>query len=159
MGWVLVMTCRKTFTVHGLWPSSLDHGFVQMIRNAGKNPDPYCTAPYPLELKDLSGETAERLNAVMPDLKGNNFWGHEWNKHGVCYLKLLNDKVQGTGKKISPTFAKKVLDKYFNSIADLYDRITAKFSLSEGSYENGDALASALGLDPKTIKFNTVKVR
>jgi len=67
----------------------------------------------------LDQATIGRLNTVWPDLTKNNFWAYEWGKHGTCYLKLLNDKVN-KGLKISQPFADKVQVKYFNDALDLY---------------------------------------
>ena len=86
-------------------------------------------------------------------MTNNNFWAYEWGKHGTCYLKLLNDKVN-KGLKISQPFADKVQVKYFNDALDLYRQITSKFKLAKGTYENSDELAAALSLQPNQVNFN-----
>lgn len=96
--------------MHGLWPNSNDRGFTDMI-STGRE-DPGCTAPFRFNLGWFSQEQMRRLTEVMPELTQMNFWEHEWEKHGVCYLKLLNDKVN-SGGKIKHSFAKQVYTKYW----------------------------------------------
>lgn len=92
----------------------------------------------------------------MPDLTRNNLWAHEWNKHGVCYLKTIADYTNGRGRPVHPTFAAQVFVKYFQAISDLYDRITSRFHLRSEFYRNGDELAKDLGLNPQSVKFRVV---
>lgn len=100
----------------------------------------------------------KRLTDVMPELTRNNFWEHEWNKHGVCYLKLLNDKVNPSKPKIANSFAKKAYSKYWEDIISFYGQITQKFNLTKGTYDNGDELAKDLGLNLDSVRFNVVKI-
>lgn len=118
--------------MHGLWPNSLDPGFTDAISTS--NEDPTCSAPFRYNLGWMSSDLIGRLNEVMPELNHNNFQAHEWNKHGVCYIKLLNDKVNKGKSKIPQTFAKKAYEKYWEEIISLYGQISSRFRLTKGSY-------------------------
>lgn len=147
--------CRSSFTVHGLWPNSEEPGFIQMMSQSSEDPD--CTAPYKFNLGLLPQQLLNQLHKVMPDLTSRDFLAYEWNKHGVCYLKLLNDNAKGFNSPIPPTFARTVFIKYFQSIADLYNRITSRFRITKRYYSDGYELAADLGLDPRTVKFSVVR--
>ncbi|CAK9322668.1 unnamed protein product [Citrullus colocynthis] len=63
----------RSFTIHGLWPQK---GGSSITNCAGNSFD--FTKIAHLE---------NNLNIVWPNVvTGNNkfFWGHEWNKHGIC---------------------------------------------------------------------------
>jgi ribonuclease I len=121
---------RRSFTVHGLWPNSREPGFLDMISN--NDEDMHCTADKKFDLSWLSSDLMNKLNKIMPDLTRGNLMKHEWNKHGVCYLKLLNDKVNGANTKISDSYAKKTFIKYFETIVSLYDTVSNRFNLTKG---------------------------
>lgn len=93
----------------------------------------------------------------MPQLTKSDIWSHEWYKHGVCYLRLLNNRLYGSGSDINRGFGKRIMVKYFESICSLYDRIAGRFNLTKGEYGSGDELARDLKLDPTTVKFVVVK--
>lgn len=120
---------RKSFIVHGLWPSSLHPNFLRMITRFPE--DPRCTAPYKFNLGLLPQEAVQRLNQIMPDLTQNNLWAHEWNKHGVCYLKTIADRVNGPNRPIPPSLAQQGFVKYFQSISTLYARLSSGFRLQK----------------------------
>jgi len=71
------------------------------------------------------------LNEVMPDFTVNNLQQHEWDKHGVCYLKLLNDRLNGRHSQPSREFSRRVFVKYFETIVHLYERLTSRFNLTK----------------------------
>lgn len=92
MGRVHRIILRKSFGIHGLWPS-YDSKDLSCVMN-GKNPDPYCNYKYYFNQQLLSGLTKD-LNTYWPQWGKNNydsFHKNEWNKHGVCYLKLLKER-------------------------------------------------------------------
>ena len=94
----------------------------------------------------------------MPELKKmkTSFYDYEWKKHGDCYLKLLNDAVNGQNSPITDEFALKVVEKYFRSIITLYKRLTSKFKLIGNRYDDSDDLAKSLNIPPKSLGLNVV---
>jgi len=75
-----------------LWPSYDSKDLTCVLQ--GKNPDPYCAYKYYFNeglLHDLESD----LNKYWPQWGINNydsFHKNEWNKHGVCYMKLLKEQ-------------------------------------------------------------------
>ena len=118
--------------------------------------DPTCTADRKFEWSWLTAELQDNLNRVMPSFTRKNLQEHEWNKHGVCYLKLLSDRVNGVQTKPTKEFSRQVFVKYFETIVSLYDRTAGMFRLGKSDYLTGDALAKAFGLDPASVQFSVV---
>jgi ribonuclease I len=59
----------------------------------GGRPDPYCDYDYLFNQKAL--DKVQNLNTVWPmwgSRMGDSFHEYEWNKHGVCYMKLTKDE-------------------------------------------------------------------
>jgi ribonuclease T2 len=69
--------CVTNFTLHGLWPSTSDGGA------------PVCSGN-PFDYSDLSS-IIDILECQWPSIQGErrdeNFWSHEWSKHGVCAVE------------------------------------------------------------------------
>ncbi|KAL3873998.1 hypothetical protein ACJMK2_037069 [Sinanodonta woodiana] len=65
------------WTIHGLWPDRSNE--------TGPN---YCPGP-DFNLSEISG-LVEELISYWPDIynNSNTLWGHEWNRHGTCALKI-----------------------------------------------------------------------
>lgn len=145
---------RKSFIIHGLWPNSPDPGFIPMISTSSY--DPLCYSNYTFDLSWHDQSTIQRLNQVWPDLIQNNFWSYEWKKHGTCYLKLLNDRVN-RGMRVTPNFARSVQQKYFGDALTLYQRITSNFRLTKGRYNNSDEFIRDLGLQPNQVNLFVVR--
>ncbi|CAL8073894.1 unnamed protein product [Calicophoron daubneyi] len=64
------------FVVHGLWPSLGD----------GDSPS-HCNAAPAFDrdrLKPLLPELRREWPNLLPDTTADNFWKHEWDKHGKC---------------------------------------------------------------------------
>jgi hypothetical protein len=118
--------------------------------------DPFCNTSQPFNLRDLPANITSTLEKVMPQLTKSDIWSHEWSKHGVCYLKILHNRLYGDSN-IDASFSKRAFVKYFESICQLYERIAKRFNLTKGEYANGDELARDLKLDPATVKFIVVK--
>ncbi|MBW4645034.1 MAG: hypothetical protein KME23_18935 [Goleter apudmare HA4340-LM2] len=76
----------SNFTLHGLWPQPKSNIYCgvsnsDLAFDEGKGRD-WSKLP-PIE-KELSPETWEKLQAVMPGTL-SNLHRHEWIKHGTCY--------------------------------------------------------------------------
>ena len=76
---------RKSFVVHGLWPSSNDPGFIkQMITG-----DDTCQSNQRFNAQALSSINSQ-LTKIMPGLAKapQSFWKYEYDKHGSCKVFL-----------------------------------------------------------------------
>lgn len=74
----------KGWTVHGLWPSMGD--------TRGPN---YCNPDMPFdesEIKDLIPKMKSQWPNLFTDTSMDNFWDHEWVKHGTCAASLSSLK-------------------------------------------------------------------
>ncbi|XP_078000527.1 ribonuclease Oy-like [Glandiceps talaboti] len=70
----------KTWTVHGLWPSK---GNTEGPNN--------CNASWPFDpdkIKDIEPELETFWPNLYTDSKRDDFWTHEWDKHGTCGVDL-----------------------------------------------------------------------
>ena len=68
------------FTIHGLWPSYKSGDTMQ-----------YCNNEENINI-DLKNQTYDEMVKLWPGLYNPNdtdFWGHEYNKHGYCYIKRI----------------------------------------------------------------------
>ncbi|WP_427159955.1 ribonuclease T2 family protein [Aliinostoc sp. HNIBRCY26] len=80
------------FTLHGLWPQPEDNVYCGVSRNdRALDGDPKINngndrdwSKLPAVEKELSPETWQKLQAVMPGTL-SNLHRHEWIKHGTCY--------------------------------------------------------------------------
>jgi len=74
-----------SWTIHGLWPDNCDGSFES-------NCDPSRNyRNIPELLRDQGAEsTLSFMNTYWVDVHGHNeqFWEHEWSKHGTCYSTL-----------------------------------------------------------------------
>ncbi|KAF8016444.1 hypothetical protein BT93_H1839 [Corymbia citriodora subsp. variegata] len=71
------------FGIHGLWPN----------RNNGSHPyDCYPKKPFNLsEISDLeSSMQKDWPTLACPSSDGQNFWSHEWKRHGICSESVLD---------------------------------------------------------------------
>ena len=88
-----------SMSIHGLWPS---------LSTGATLPD--CNQGTEIEVIDNSSETFLKMRSYWPSLTGanNEFWDHEYNKHGYCYnLKY------GIDEENYEFYFKKVLDIFF----------------------------------------------
>eukprot|EP00656_Telonema_subtile_P032746 TRINITY_DN35_c0_g3_i1.p1 TRINITY_DN35_c0_g3~~TRINITY_DN35_c0_g3_i1.p1 ORF type:complete len:351 (+),score=52.33 TRINITY_DN35_c0_g3_i1:177-1229(+) len=146
------------FTLHGLWPSRIGTNVNSYPCTC--TPEAFSESKVPASLTDMK--------AHWPSYTGKNdqFWGHEWSKHGTCC-----DKTQGLSDQAS----------FFAGALKLRDQAgflaaLTKAGLTPGgtySYSNmSDAIKAANGVaplmgcktgntlsevgmcvDPKTMKF------
>ena len=75
------LNIEKYFTIHGLWPTSLE-GIIE----------PPCNKDIKEEVVpnfDFDPDYKLKMGIYWPGLYNNNthFWKHEYNKHGYCYMK------------------------------------------------------------------------
>ncbi|KAL6759200.1 ribonuclease T2-like protein [Haematococcus lacustris] len=72
------------FTIHGLWPNYADGTWPQ-----------FCDKSMPFDeelVADLEPELDDEWPSFMDSSTNQNFWAHEWNKHGTCSLAQLPDE-------------------------------------------------------------------
>lgn len=126
-----------TWTVHGLWPTS--HGSMgpNYCNNSAKfNPD---------ALQPILGRMLKYWPNMYTDTPMNDFWEHEWTKHGTCATSL-------------PVLGREV--DYFNQTLNLnrqYDFLTLfteqglvpRDGYTYQLFEIRQALGAALGYIPK----------
>lgn len=69
-------SCPDIWTIHGLWPT----------RNDGQDPNKHIGVYNKTVIEELKNNT--KLETLWPALdkrkKNEDFWEHEWNKHGSC---------------------------------------------------------------------------
>ena len=103
----LKVATENTFTLHGLWPGLMNGKMI-----------PECTGG--VKIDPNSSPVYQVMNHVWPSLTNSNeeFWEHEYNKHGYCYAvhtKTSNDPTR---------FFQKTLD-LFATFSDLYSKLKA----------------------------------
>ncbi|KAG2486449.1 hypothetical protein HYH03_014896 [Edaphochlamys debaryana] len=105
------------FTIHGLWPEFLDGTWPQ-----------FCDASYKFDMTKL-GDVKETMEKEWPSFAGSdeNFWEHEWSKHGTCALDVLPSE-----------------HKYFKTVLALH-----------AQYDLEAALAAARILPSRTASYRT----
>nr|ABJ97522.1 S-RNase [Prunus webbii] len=72
----------QIFTIHGLWPSNYSNPTMPSNCNGSQ-----------FEAKKVYPRLQSKLKISWPDVEsGNdtNFWEREWNKHGTCSSRILN---------------------------------------------------------------------
>ena len=68
------------WTVHGLWPST---------NNGPKGPFNCNKTPFnPSALEPIRSELDAKWTNVHKNSPKNDFWQHEWSKHGTCAMQL-----------------------------------------------------------------------
>jgi len=118
---LLSLSKKHKLLIHGLWPSRKDRKMLDDCNNGD-----------PFEIIKTSSYPFSTMNEVWPSLKNNNyeeFWGHEYNKHGYCYSEKTNTEGYAT---------------YFSKVLDLYK--TSKFE---------ELVKTAIGVHPgKEVSFS-----
>ncbi|XP_021297303.1 ribonuclease MC-like [Herrania umbratica] len=76
----------QTFTIHGLWPQSLEDDKAIPPYDVKKCTDVQPTAPE--NILDALQPIGSKLNNLWPSLSKQKtkeeFWEHEWQNHGMC---------------------------------------------------------------------------
>ena len=93
------------FSIHGLWPSYLDGKYTQD-----------CNSGTPIKIQIDDPELKNNMTLAMYSLSNTNsyFWGHEYNKHGYCYIKRLALEDSRLDPIINyDIYFKKALDIFF----------------------------------------------
>lgn len=100
------------FTIHGLWPNYNDGSYPSNCDSSNSFDES--------QLDDLE----ERLQTEWPSFTcpsiGRKFWAHEWNKHGTCSEKNLNQH------------------DYFQAALDLKDQTNLLQALKDAGIEPSD---------------------
>lgn len=75
-----VIPSKLSFTVHGLWPASFDPQIVLGPTDCAKASD--------FSSKKLTTTVQTALQMLWPSMTNpnENFWRHEYEKHGTCWL-------------------------------------------------------------------------
>lgn len=91
------MKVKNALTLHGLWPQYMDG------RDMGKN----CNTGEQIKIVDEESQLFEEMKSVWLSFfkSDEEFWTHEYNKHGYCYMS----KYQKTDYR---DFFKMVIDVY-----------------------------------------------
>jgi ribonuclease T2 len=69
------------FLIHGLWAQYYDHGWPQ-------NCDP-SNVFSESEVSDLLPDMNVRWPSIMGEMDGDDFWTHEWSRHGTCATSVF----------------------------------------------------------------------
>ena len=70
---------EKYFTIHGLWPQYSDGGYPSYCTDEAFNPD----SPEAVGLDDMY-QRWPNVQSATTDSDYEEFWEHEWTKHGTC---------------------------------------------------------------------------
>ena len=77
---MLNFTDRKNWTVHGIWPTK--NGQIGPL-NCNRSD------PFDIEyIRPILPELRLHWTNVRANTAEDNFWKHEWNKHGTCAAQL-----------------------------------------------------------------------
>ena len=112
----MALTPRHSNTIHGLWP-----GYY------GQKPIPYCNDGFPVDIEDDGSALFLEMRKYWPSLKGpnENFWNHEFNKHGYCYTQMIGSE------EFQPYFYKSL-----ELMKDSYGQLVVNaLGTHEGDYE------------------------
>jgi ribonuclease T2 len=74
----------NSWTIHGLWPSSLHQ----------KEGPSNCDSSRPFkesELHDVMDQLNQQWPNVIPTTSTASFWEHEWSKHGTCAIEASEE--------------------------------------------------------------------
>lgn len=125
-----------SWTVHGLWPDNCDGTFEQDCDPSRNYPDIRSVLS-----ENGKDDLLQFMDEFWVDINGKNeqFWSHEWNKHGTCMSTIAPDCL--------PEGSKTGLDaaSYFQLAADAFKSLP--------TYE---FLASA-GIEPDETKTHTLE--
>jgi ribonuclease I len=72
-------------SIHGLWPGLSSGQMLEECNNGAQ-----------IEVVNDGSDTFKTLEKIWPSLSGSNedFWTHEYNKHGYCYNKRFQFDVE-----------------------------------------------------------------
>ncbi|KAG8911840.1 ribonuclease T2-like, partial [Tulasnella sp. 417] len=113
-----------SWTVHGLWPDHCDGTFDQFCDESREYPS----------IRDVltengKGDLLQWMDKFWVDLNDNNeqFWSHEWNKHGTCMSTIAPAcMAEGSTTGLDAAF-------YFQMAADAFRSLpTYQFLASAG---------------------------
>ncbi|XP_017984389.1 PREDICTED: ribonuclease MC [Theobroma cacao] len=76
----------RTFTIHGLWPQSVEDDKPIPPNNKKKCTDVIPTAPDQIldALQPIPGKLNDLWPSLLKQKTNEEFWRHEWEKHGMC---------------------------------------------------------------------------
>ena len=106
---------NNKFVLHGLWPSYKNGNIPQI-----------CNIDVDIPIKyDNGSEYFNNIKEYWYTLYTTDeiFWTHEYNNHGYCYIKRINESVNDY--KI---YFNKALDIYQNNFLDLFDYLYKDYS-------------------------------
>ncbi|KAI0322988.1 base non-specific acid ribonuclease [Amylostereum chailletii] len=138
-----------SWTIHGLWPDNCDGTFEQSC-----DPDREYSDISTLLTDQGASDTLDFMQQYWVDINGKNeqFWEHEWGKHGTC-MSTLEPSCLPDG---SPEGAEAVA--FFQTVVKLFKSLPtyewlSKAGITPGSGEHDlsdvvAALKSASGVTP-----------
>ncbi len=77
MGWVITLSFRRSFTIHGYWPSLVSYKYYGSFR-----PNYHSTIMKNLEKYWPARSEAPRNPSKITFKEANFLWIWEWDKHG-----------------------------------------------------------------------------
>eukprot|EP00696_Hemimastix_kukwesjijk_P018022 gnl/Hemi2/6806_TR2318_c0_g1_i1.p1 gnl/Hemi2/6806_TR2318_c0_g1~~gnl/Hemi2/6806_TR2318_c0_g1_i1.p1 ORF type:complete len:294 (-),score=110.95 gnl/Hemi2/6806_TR2318_c0_g1_i1:281-1162(-) len=111
------------FLIHGLWAQYYDHGWPQNCDNTNVFSEN--------QVSDLLPEMGVHWPSIMGAMDGDDFWSHEWQRHGTCATSVFPTQHDF----FSNTLA--LRDKY-----DIEAMLSASGITPGGSYNTQDILDS-----------------
>lgn len=142
MGWVNIFSFRRSFNIHGYWPSfnsSKNYGKLDIALFYGFADDLNRLWP-------ARSETPK--NPRHPTEEESNFlWNHEWSKHGKDFAELYS-KLFGVLSK-NPIGNNKLLQQsYFREVVNYVKTLGVKLTSRPA---NKAQLASQLGVPENSL--------
>jgi len=134
-----------SWTIHGLWPDHCDLTFDESC-------DPSRAYTNIRSLLSLNAEdTLSFMDTYWVDIKGDNdqFWAHEWGKHGTCMSTLKPDCLPDG----SPEGLEAVA--YFQTVVELFKTLPTYDWLARGGIVPSDSTTYTLSQLISTLKSAT----
>ena len=112
---LFIFTDRKNWTVHGIWPTK-----------PGKKGPFDCDHSKPYNhglIEPILPNLRLHWTNVRANTDEDNFWKHEWNKHGTCAMVLepMDNELKYFSKG-TKQFLTEIIGWFFFSILFLYFR-------------------------------------
>ena len=125
------MGIEKYFTIHGLWPSTLE-GIVPPACNEGLEDEKI------IPNFDSDSQYNDKIGHYWPGLYSNNtyLWTNEYNKHGYCYMKRNYLNYIDDYKKYFDRTIEIFEGGYRDLMEDILPDMRGEYNVSKAKFRN-----------------------